>query len=119
MEEAKAGKRIESLKSEVSHGTHPRSRQYFVCGLPGCCTGWRIGACVRQHRGHLPPAARQEVQKGEVVQGKLQELCRELQKQNKQVADQSKEVARLEEARRQAMAAKFDESVKVRIAVAV
>mmetsp|Transcript_30007 Transcript_30007/g.77560 ORF Transcript_30007/g.77560 Transcript_30007/m.77560 type:complete len:359 (+) Transcript_30007:235-1311(+) len=75
VEEAKAGKRIESLKSEVSH-------------------------------------ARQEVQKGEVVQGKLQELCRELQKQNKQVADQSKEVARLEEARRQAMAAKFDESVK-------
>lgn len=57
--------------------------------------------------------AQAELNKSAVMQDKLQTLCRELQKQNKQVVDDSKQAVLQEHERRQEMSNKFGETVKV------
>jgi uncharacterized membrane-anchored protein YhcB (DUF1043 family) len=56
---------------------------------------------------------KQELKKSEALREKLQTLCRELQKQNKHVADESKRLAAEEQEKRQQQSEKFGATVKV------
>lgn len=56
--------------------------------------------------------ALQEVTKLSAVKGKLETLCRELQKQNKAVMDDSKRVAEEEQAKRTELNSKFQDTIK-------
>jgi len=53
-----------------------------------------------------------EVTKLSAVKGKLETLCRELQKQNKAVLDDSRRVAEEEQAKRAELSAKFQDTIK-------
>jgi len=55
---------------------------------------------------------KQELKKSEALREKLQTLCRELQKQNKHVADESKRLAAEEQEKRQQQSEKFGATVK-------
>lgn len=57
-------------------------------------------------------SATNELSRTNAVKGKLEKLCKELQKQNKTVMDQSKQLTNDEQEKRKELSDKFSESIK-------
>ena len=107
-------KKIIEGEGEAAEKLEQLQAKYLsVCGE---VKRWQSDAAIKSRKLEKANAARdlaqQEHSKMAGVKTKLETLCRELQKQNKAVMDDSKRVQEEEHAKRQELSAKFQDTIK-------